>query len=160
MRIGIVSDTHAAVELTRNAIRMLESLEVETVLHCGDICSPEIVEMFKPWPTHFVFGNCDHDPEPIRQAIQATGQHCHEQFGELTLAGVKIALMHSHDRVRFKKTIHSGDYDLVCYGHTHVAAIDRHLKTLVVNPGAIYRANPHSIATIELPKLEATIIPL
>ena len=33
-------------------------------------------------------------------------------------------------------------------------------ETLVLNPGALYRANPHSIAVVELPSLEATIVPL
>ena len=49
---------------------------------------------------------------------------------------------------------------LVCYGHTHVAAIDRHGETLVVNPGAIYRADPHSVAVVDLPAVEATIVEL
>ena len=55
---------------------------------------------------------------------------------------MRIALLHSHERRQFRETIDSGDYRLVCYGHTHVAAIDRHGETLVVNPGAIYRAEP------------------
>jgi predicted phosphodiesterase len=49
---------------------------------------------------------------------------------------------------------------LVCYGHTHVAAIEQRGPTLVVNPGALYRANPHSLAVIDLPELEALIINL
>jgi predicted phosphodiesterase len=48
----------------------------------------------------------------------------------------------------------------VCYGHTHVAAIDRHGDTLVVNPGAIYRASRHTVAIVDLPTVEATIIDL
>ncbi len=59
MRVGIVSDTHGHVELTRPAVRMFESLEVDRVLHCGDIGSTEVVELFAAWPTDFVFGNCD-----------------------------------------------------------------------------------------------------
>jgi len=35
---------------------MLESLDVETVLHCGDIGSIAVVELFAAWPTHFAFG--------------------------------------------------------------------------------------------------------
>jgi predicted phosphodiesterase len=46
----------------------------------------------------------------------------------------------------------------VCYGHTHVAAIDRRGDTVVLNPGAIYRANPHSIAVVDLPAVDASII--
>jgi uncharacterized protein len=66
MRIGVVSDSHGHVEFVRPAVRMLESLEVECVLHCGDIGTPAVVGLFAPWPTHFVFGNCDSDRRPVR----------------------------------------------------------------------------------------------
>jgi putative phosphoesterase len=158
VRLGIISDTHGHVELTRPAVRMLESLEVGAVVHCGDIGSAEIIELFAAWPTHFVFGNCDYDTDVLAAAIRKAGQTCHGLFGDLEFDGVRVALLHSHERRRFRETIDSGDYRLVCYGHTHVAAIDRHGQTLVVNPGAIYRADPHSIAVVDLPKIEATIV--
>jgi Icc-related predicted phosphoesterase len=41
-----------------------------------------------------------------------------------------------------------------------VAAIDRRGDTQVVNPGAIYRATPHSVAVVDLPSVEATILEL
>ncbi len=160
MRLGIISDTHGHVELTRPAVRMLESLEVDSVLHCGDIGSMAVVELFAAWPTHFVFGNCDERLDAFAAAIRAAGQTCHCLFGDLELEGVRIALLHSHERRRFRDAIESGDYRLICYGHTHVAAIDTHGDTLVVNPGAIYRADPHSIAVVELPSVDATIIEL
>ncbi len=160
MRIGVVSESHGHVGLTGAAVRMLESLEVEQVLHCGDIGSPDIVPLFSAWPTHFVFGNVDCEEGPLRDAIRQAGQTCHERFGSLELCGLQIALLHSDDEVRFRDTVQSGQWDLVCYGHTHVARQDRHGKTLVLNPGAIYRANPHSIAIVELPLLEVTPIPL
>jgi len=31
---------------------------------------------------------------------------------------------------------------------------------LLVNPGAIYRANPHSVAVLDLPAVKATIVEL
>ncbi|MGI9429376.1 MAG: YfcE family phosphodiesterase [Bythopirellula sp.] len=160
MRLGIASDTHGHVDLTRHAIRMLESLEVDRVLHCGDIGSAEIVEMFAPWPTDFVFGNCDFDRATLTQAIEAAGQTCHQTFGELELAGKKIALLHSDDRRKFANVTSSGKWDLVCYGHTHVAKVEQIGPTLVVNPGAIYRADPHSIAVVEFSPLHATIVAL
>lgn len=158
MRIGVVSDTHGHTANTCNAVRMLESLDVETVLHCGDIGTPDMVELFSAWPTHFVFGNCDGNRGALRAAIAAAGHSCHEEFGDLELAKVRVALLHSHDRERFRTAIQSGNWQLVCYGHTHVACIDKHGKTTVLNPGAIYRANPHSIAVVELPQIEATIV--
>lgn len=160
MRVGIVSDSHGHMELTLPAIRMLKALEVERVLHCGDIGSAAVVELFAPWPTDFVFGNCDGNRAELAVAIEAAGKTCHGEFGALEIEGRRIALLHSHDGARFHDALHSGEWDLVCYGHTHVAAIDHYGKTLAVNPGALYRANPHSLAVVELPSLTATIIPL
>lgn len=160
MRLGVVSDSHGSIPHTRPAVRMLESLEVEAVLHCGDIGSSDIVELFAPWPTHYVFGNCDHNHSELRRAIEAAGQTCHGEFGDLNLAGVRIALLHSHDRRRFRETLEGDAYKLVCYGHTHVAATDRHGETLALNPGALYRANPPSIAVVDLETVEATIVKL
>jgi putative phosphoesterase len=160
VRLGIISDTHGHVELTRPAVRMLESLDVDTVLHCGDIGSIAVVQLFQQWPTHFVFGNCDEDLIAFAAQIQAARQTCHGLFGGLEFDGIRVALLHSHERRRFRETIDSGEYRLVCYGHTHVPAIDRHGDTLVVNPGAIFRANPHSVAIVDLPAVEATIIEL
>ena len=160
MRLGVISDTHGHAELTRPAVRMLESLEVDAVLHCGDIGSIAVVELFAAWPTHFVFGNCDDNTVAFAAAIEKAGQTCHGLFGELDFDGVKVALLHSHERNRFRDAIDGGKYQLVCYGHTHVAAIDRHGDTVVLNPGAIYRASPHSIAVVDLPAVEASIVEL
>ena len=139
---------------------MLHALEVERVLHCGDIGSVEVAEMFRPWPTDFVTGNCDYNGEALREAIEAAGQKFHGRFGDLEITGRKVALLHSDDGRRFQETIGSGAWDMICYGHTHVASIDRHGDSLVLNPGAIYRASPRSIAVVEMPSLEATIVEL
>ena len=160
MRVGIISDTHGHVELTRPAVRMFESLEVDRVLHCGDIGSPEVVELFEQWPTDFVFGNCDTDQKALQAAIEHAGQTSHGQFGEFELEGMRIALLTATNRGDSRPPSAAGEYQVVCYGHTHVAAIEQHGDTLVMNPGAIYRAKPHSVAVLELPQLEATIIGL
>jgi uncharacterized protein len=160
MRLGVVSDSHGHVELVRPALRMLESLDVDVVLHCGDVGSAAVVNLFKTWPTHFVFGNCDGDRPGLAAAIEAAGQTCHGEFGELEFDGKRIALLHSDDHRRFKQALSSGEWDLVCYGHTHVAAIERFGRTLALNPGALYRANPHSFAFVDLPAVEATFVTL
>jgi len=158
MLLGVVSDTHGHVANTRAAVRMLESLQVEVVVHCGDIGSPEIPPLFAAWPTHFVLGNVDYDPERMKQAIVASKLTFHNRFADLTLAQRRIAVLHSDDARRFRETISSGLYDLVCYGHTHIAEQHREGRTLVLNPGALYRANPHSLAVVDLKTLEATTV--
>jgi len=160
MLLGVVSDTHGHVPFTRQAVRMLETMAVEEVLHCGDIGSPEVIELFRPWPTHYVFGNVDYDLTALEEAILRAEHSSHGQFGTLALEGKRVAWLHGHDERRLAETIQSGDYDLVCHGHTHIA--EHHLRgdTWVLNPGAIYRANPRSIAVVELPELVIHSLPL
>jgi uncharacterized protein len=160
MRIGVISDTHGHTTNTLAAVRMLELLDVEAVLHAGDIGSPTIPKLLAAWPTHFVLGNCDHDGDELRAAIEQAGLTCHGRFGDFALDGRRIALMHSDDAGLFRRVCTSGEYDLVCYGHTHSAEQHREGKTLILNPGALYRANPHSLAIVELEPLEATIVPV
>lgn len=160
MRIGIVSDTHGQLETTQAAVDRLKLLDVQAVLHCGDIGSLEVVPLFSSWPTHFVFGNVDHDEEELRREIETAGQTCHARFGDLQLGGRRIALLHSDDARRFHQVQRSGEYDLVCYGHTHCAEEHRDGSTLVLNPGALHRARPHSFAVVDLPLLHVEFVPL
>jgi uncharacterized protein len=158
MRIGVVSDTHAHVANTRKAVEVLENRSVDCVLHCGDIGSPEIIPLFARWPTHFVFGNCDHDHDALSRTITLWEQTSHGAFGAIELEGCRVALIHGHETRRFRETIASQKYRLVCYGHTHVPEHHYEGDTLVVNPGALFRANPHTIAIVELPQLDVTSI--
>lgn len=160
MRIGIVSDSHGQVEFTRRAVRMLESCEVEHVVHCGDIGSLDIIPLLAAWPTHWVFGNVDVDRAAMRKAIERQGQTCYGNFGSLELAGAKIAFLHGDDAARLRCEAASGQWDMICYGHTHVARQHREGRTLLLNPGALYRAAQHTLALVELPACEATHIPL
>ncbi len=127
MIIGIVSDTHGHVEYARPAVRMLESCQVELVIHCGDIGSPDVVELFAPWPTHFVFGNVD-EPNRLRRAIAAAGQTCHERFGSLELDGRRIAFLHGDDARLLVEAIDDARYDVVCFGHTHCPELPRRAR--------------------------------
>jgi uncharacterized protein len=158
MLLGVVSDTHGHLENAHRAIRMLESFSVEQVLHCGDMGSEEIPQLFSRWPTSFVFGNVDYNRVDLRAAIKKARLSCLESFGELSLAGRKIALLHSDDAKRFREATTSGNYDLVCYGHTHVAKQETIGNTLVLNPGALYRAARHTIAIVDLKTMEANIV--
>lgn len=158
MRIGIVSDTHGHLANTGNAVEVLASRGVDRVLHCGDVGSSEIVPLFGRWPTHFVFGNCDHDVDDLTRTIELSEQTSHGAFGSLELDGCRIAILHGHDSRRLRETIASQKYGLVCYGHTHVPEHHYEGDTLVLNPGALFRANPHTIAVVDLPQLAVCCI--
>ena len=160
MLLGVVSDTHGHVPNTTRAVRMLESLQVAEVIHCGDIGSSDIVAMFATWPTHFVYGNVDYDRAGLKIEIGRAGQTCCEVFGTLRREDREIAFLHGDDAGRLAQAIRGGRYARVCHGHTHISRIERVGETMVLNPGALFRARPHSIAVVELPALQATIVPL
>jgi putative phosphoesterase len=153
MLIGVISDTHGDLHATQAAVRLLESLEVESVIHCGDIGSASIVQQFHPWPTHFVLGNVD-DHSVLPDVIDRSGQTCHGRLGSLVLEGKKIAFLHGDDGRLLRRTIESDAWDLVCHGHTHRAEVANRGATLVLNPGALARTARPSFAAVRLPSLE------
>ncbi|MBN2293536.1 MAG: YfcE family phosphodiesterase [Pirellulales bacterium] len=159
MKIGVISDTHGDVHSAREAVRLFQCLEVDQVLHCGDIGSPEIVALFSDWPTHFVYGNVD-SPQYLDDVIRQAGQTCHDHFGSIELDGRKIAFMHGHDTSLLEKSAKSGNWHIICHGHTHMARHCTVGKTLVLNPGAIARTIYPSVAIIDLQSLEVTPIRL
>jgi putative phosphoesterase len=154
MLLGIVSDTHGHAEFTLPAVRMLQSLEVDCVIHCGDIGSADIPGLFRPWPTHFVLGNVDANSAPLRAAIDDMSGRLHGRFGSLEIEECRIAFLHGDDERLLAETIAGGTYDLVCYGHTHMPEQHRVGRTVVVNPGALFRAQRHTIAIARLPRLQ------
>jgi putative phosphoesterase len=162
--LAIVSDTHGQTEFAQRAVRMLGEFAPVAVLHCGDIGSTAIPPLFAPWPTYYVFGNVDLGLErQLTSAITAANRNhksdasfCANRFGELTLYNRHIAWLHGDDSKRLAATIASQKYDLVCSGHTHVYDLSTSGKTLVLNPGALYRARQHTCAIVDLETLDVT----
>jgi putative phosphoesterase len=153
MKIGILSDTHAHMLRSIRAVEALLAREIKALLHCGDIGSEEVLDEIAARcaaheiALHAVLGNVDEyeaaawrgpdgRPIPIR--------------AELTLAGKRIALLHGHRFAALEQAIASGAYDYVCTGHTHQARDERIGRTRVINPGAVYRATPPTVALLDL----------
>jgi hypothetical protein len=162
MRIGVVSDTHDRAETIAEAIRLLLEQRVELVLHCGDIESVETIRLFKPIPTQFVFGNWDKDRGKLAAAIKEVGGTPHDSFGAIELAGKRLAWVHSHERHQFRQLEHSDFFDYLFYGHTHVREQHRTGKTLVANPGALFRANPKTCIVVDVAtgEIKPIIVPV
>jgi uncharacterized protein len=159
-RLGVVSDSHGHVPFALEAVRMLESLDIDLLLHCGDIGSPDIPRLFSAWPGHYVLGNVDYDRESLESAIVEAGQTLHGRFGTLTVEGLEIAFLHGDDERQLRQTLASGRYRLVCCGHTHRAEQQPYGSTLLLNPGALYRARPRSLAFVDLPAVEVVHVRL
>jgi putative phosphoesterase len=158
MRIGVISDTHGDVPATRAALGVLDSLGVSVIVHCGDV-GVEVVPLLQGRRTHFVPGNTD-DPDRLRHAIADPAHTYHHPPGSLEIDGCRIALLHGDDARLLDQAIWSGNFDLVCHGHTHAFASSRHRQTLSLNPGAVSRTGRPSLAVVEVPSLEVTHVPL
>ena len=72
MIVGLVSDTHDCLPLIDEAVKRLNEMNVELVLHAGDYISPFVASHFKPLkaPLIGVFGNNDGDRELLKKTIE------------------------------------------------------------------------------------------
>lgn len=144
MKVCIVSDSHDNHELLRRAVEEARALGAEAVLHCGDVVAPNTLRaLIKVGvPVHVIHGNNTGDLYTLgRLAGEAHGLIAYYgQDADLDLAGRRIFLVHYPHYARAMAT--TGDWDLVCCGHTHSVAIEEtpNIKgstTPLVNPGTV-----------------------
>ncbi len=158
MYLGLISDTHGETTLTRRAAEVFRRFDVGCVLHCGDIGNGEVVRALRGLPVHYVFGNCDGggSQADLRMVIEENHQHVHGMFGRIEREGKRIFFLHGHQAERFAAEVESQEWDMICYGHTHVRQVHIDHGTLLVNPGALYRVARASIIIVELPGMNIT----
>ena len=149
MKVGILSDTHDQVERTSLAVATLIRAGAEALIHCGDITSPAVVLECGGLPGYYVFGNNDFDLDELRRAIAGVGGVCLDRGGEITLDGRRIAVTHG-DSAREVRRLLELDPDYLLFGHSHRAADERRGATRWINPGALHRATPRSVAVLDL----------
>jgi uncharacterized protein len=152
MKIGIISDTHGDILATQRAVNQLQNHRISLLIHCGDI-GLEVLPCFKSIGTHFVSGNMD-DPDRLREALTEPEHTFHDGFGSVEIEGLRVAFLHGHDVRLLYQTIHSGQWDLVCNGHTHSFSRSVEGRTVVLNPGAVSRTVRPSLAVVDFPSLE------
>jgi hypothetical protein len=150
MRIAIVSDTHDNVPAVQEILTLIKGQEVETILHCGDIESSQVVELFAGTNTHFVLGNCDRDCAQLRQSIKNIDATLHERYGHLEIAGKQIAFTHGHERALLHDLETSGAFDYLFHGHTHIVEDRMAGRTRVINPGAMVRVSVRTFVILDV----------
>jgi uncharacterized protein len=122
--VGLISDTHGL--LRPEAVEAL--IGVELILHAGDVGGQAVlIELGSIAPIHAVYGNTDSPGEPGLSAQIA-----------LRLGGLTIHVSHGHElgRPTPERLLKIYAADVIVYGHTHQALIERSGSRLVVNPGA------------------------
>ena len=123
MRIGLISDTHSLMRV--DALAALDG--VELILHAGDVGTYGVLrELQAIAPTQAVSGNID---DPILGLPRTL---------DLTFEGLRIHVSHGHELGSPTPAALVRQYpaDVIVYGHTHRALVERRGHTLIVNPGA------------------------
>jgi len=165
MLIGLIGDTHDNLPMVDRAIKRLNQEKVGLVLHTGDYVSPFVIPRFKALKAKLigVFGNNDGDHELLKKRFSENQDlEIRGSFAEISVDGLKIALLHGSEEELLKALIESCSFDVVIYGHAHKTEVYRKGKTLVVNPGEVcgYLSGKSTIALIDTSKHDARITEL
>ena len=144
MKVCILSDSHDRGPLMATAVAAAISEGAEAVIHCGDIIGGNTLRasLALGLPIHAVHGNNLGDPVSIsRMACNSKGLlHYHGHDAILELGGRRIFLTH-YPHLGHGMAC-TGDYDLVCCGHSHETEIRQQPNvrgghTWLVNPGTV-----------------------
>ncbi len=147
MLVGILSDTHDRLARTRNAVTMLQDEGAQILLHCGDFVEPEMLVPCAALPCHFVFGNND-SPAQLERAAQDLGITCLGWGGIVELGGKKFGMTHGHSLAEFRR-LQAAAPDFILTGHSHVVHDYREGDIRYINPGALHRARPYTVAVLD-----------
>ncbi len=162
MQLGILSDTHNNLTTLEFALAFLRLRGIDTIVHCGDMTTPETASALGGFQVIHVLGNGDYLSGEIRQALLY--QNPNNFSGEVftgTVGGVKIAAAHGHVPKKVQELAESGEYAFVFCGHTHRHKDEQVGWTRVINPGALggLRSENHSFYVLDLETGEGLFLP-
>ena len=135
--IGIISDSHDNMNALWKAVEFFNERGVKAVLHAGDLISPFTARAFKELKPklYFVFGNNDGDRVTLIKRLEEIGATSCGDFGDLTIDGLHIALLHGTNEALVKAIAKSEEFDVVIRGHTHEPNVKIIEGVPVINPG-------------------------
>jgi len=144
MKICILSDSHDNISLLCTAVAQAKQQGAMVVLHCGDVVAPSTLRKLQGYalPVYAIHGNNTGDLYKLSKLNEDSKGLIHYcgQDADITLASRRIFMVHYPHYARGMAT--TGDYDVVCCGHTHLTSIEkvkniRGTETIVCNPGTV-----------------------
>jgi len=144
VKICIVSDSHDRADALGQAVREAKAQGAEAVIHCGDLIGAQTVKpaLAHGLPVHLIHGNNVGDPQALHFQMQKSGGllRYHGPDARLELGGRRIFVVHYPEYGHGMAC--TGDWDLVCCGHSHAAGVERvanvkGTETWLVNPGTV-----------------------
>jgi len=161
MKVGILSDTHDDRAMIARALQEFRQRDVNTLFHCGDLTSAEMVSHLGGFEVFFVRGNMDrHQKKALKRAIAVqAGAKWLGKGDEVELEGKRIAITHG-DREAVLETLLFAEPDYLFTGHTHRRRDERLGPTRVINPGAVggVQYEERSIGVLDLSTDELEVI--
>ena len=144
MKICIVSDSHDRAEALAGAVRTAAAQGAAAVIHCGDLIGGNTLRpaMSAGLPLHLIHGNNLGDSVALHRQSRESGGllQYHGADARIELGGRRIFVVHYPDYGYAMAC--TGEWDLVCCGHSHCAGIEQVAnvkdgKTWLVNPGTV-----------------------
>ncbi|HVF63160.1 MAG TPA: metallophosphoesterase family protein [Casimicrobiaceae bacterium] len=144
MKICIVSDSHDRADALGVAVREAATRGAKAVIHCGDLIGTQTVRaaMAAGLPMHLIHGNNLGDPVSLARLASTSGGQVqyHGPDARIELAARRIFVVH-YPEYGYAMAC-TGDWDLVCCGHSHVASVEsignvKGGKSWLVNPGTV-----------------------
>lgn len=136
----------------------------DAVVHCGDICSVDDVELLSMGPSgrpqpYLVAGNMDRDRAALRAATEQWNVRYHDEVIEVPIGeGEYLAALHGDNGTLMAELMADSQFPYICHGHTHQTRDERVGMTRVINPGAIFRARPLTVAILDTETDELTYL--
>lgn len=159
MKIGVISDTHDNIDRINESVALFNERDVSLVIHAGDFVSPFSLLPYRKLKSDFVgiFGNNDGDKLLLKDRSEGA---VYQQPHKFRFAERDIVVIHEPDIV--DDLAASGHFDLIVYGHTHIARIDKVDQTLVVNPGEAghWLYGRATVAIVDTRNMSGEIVPL
>ncbi|MCH8149967.1 MAG: YfcE family phosphodiesterase [Planctomycetes bacterium] len=156
MLIGIMSDSHDHHLAVREALVQFDKLSVEHIVHCGDVGGQGVFDELVGRPLTFVWGNTDHHLDYLCTYLESVDLPVPTEIPTgIKLGGKRFAVFHGHER-GFENAAFALDVDYILHGHSHVARDETLNGIRIINPGALHRARPKTVATLDTSTDELT----
>jgi putative phosphoesterase len=150
MKVCVVSDSHDRASMLAAAVAAAKAAGAGAVVHCGDLIGAHTLRPLLELglPVHVVHGNNLGDPVAIWRIVEASRGLVtyHGQDADLVLGGRRVFATHFPHYARGLAC--TGDYDVVCCGHSHEASV---VEQANVRGGSTWLVNPGTVAGLGAP---------
>ncbi len=151
MLVAVVSDTHRSDSCIKSIKTLIKDADI--LIHLGDnVEDAEELEREFKGEVYIVAGNCDFSRKyPKDRLIEIEGKKIFMTHGDLY--AVKVGLNSIYYKGR------EIEADIVLFGHTHQAMIERTNELILMNPGSpsLPRLSKKSIGFISIDDGEAEV---